>query len=117
MSVVQNAIITGFSLRMERGFFLDSWVSLDYGGSGQGFGGFVLYLSKTAKHHEVMSHAGHWIWRVMEIAGVKDVKDIVGKSVRVRKPDEWGTVEAIGHIINDDWFDPKVEFGTEEASK
>jgi len=110
--ITQNAIITGFSIRMERGFVLDSWIQLDFGGSTQGFGGFALYLSKTAKHHKVESVAGHWLWRLLEIAGVEDTANLVGKTIRVRKEDEFDRITAIGHIINDDWFDPSAEFSS-----
>lgn len=110
---IQNAIITKATLSAERGFILDSWIHLDYGGSGQGFGGYILYLDESATHHSLLSHAGHWIWRVMEIAGVESWDKLPGKTIRAIIKD--GLVIAIGHIVNDDWFYPSNDFYNKEV--
>lgn len=108
----KNAVIESAKLNTERG--LSAWLSLDYGGSGQGFGGWLLYAPKGwAAHAEPVNYAGHFIWRVLEIAGVDDWAKLTGKTVRVRAT--WDHVEAIGHIVKDDWFDPKVEFAALRA--
>ena len=104
----KNAIITAARIDCGDRGFLDAWLTLDYGGSGQSFGGFCLYLPKSFKHHEIKSHAGHFLFRVMQVAGVEQWDKVVGKSIRVR-----GThshIEAIGHIVKDDWFYPSVDF-------
>jgi hypothetical protein len=106
--IIENAIIKSVSLSDEDRGLLSGWVYLEYNSGGQGFGGYALYLPKSYAHHNVLSHAGHWIWRVMQVAGVGNWNDVPGKTVRVRHT--WDTVEAIGHITKDDWFDPKKEF-------
>jgi hypothetical protein len=104
----KNAVIKSARLTKGEKDILDAWLQLDYGGSGQGFGGYALYLSPDFKHHELKSVAGHFIFRVLEIAGVDSWKDLPGKSIRVKA--ERNKVHAIGHIIEDDWFDPKKDF-------
>lgn len=89
---------------------LTAWLMLDFGGYGQGFGGYALYLPHDFKHHELKSVAGHYIWRVMEIAGVTDWDMLKGKTIRVRIGSTG--VEAIGHIVKNDWFSPRVDFAT-----
>lgn len=106
--MIKNAIIESATLSTEDYGCLSSWVTFDYGGSGQGFGGYALYLPKSFKHHEMMSTAGHWIWRVMEVAGVTQWDRLKGKTVRVRIED--GLVKAIGHIVKEDWFCPSEDF-------
>lgn len=107
---IKNAIIDSAVITSDDHGCLSSWIGLDYGnGTHQGFGGFVLYLPKSFTHHELNSVAGHWIWRVMEIAGVTDWSKLVGKTIRVKS--DYSGVEAIGHIVKDDWFCPKEEFG------
>lgn len=110
--IEKNAVIESAQISNDDHGILTTWLILDYGGSGQGFGGYVLYLPKDFTHSaNQKNYCGHFIWRVMEIAGVEDWSELVGKTIRVRVPDEYvGSIIAIGHIIKDDWFDPKKEF-------
>ena len=109
---IKNAIITSAKITNDDHNLLSAWLGLDYGGSGQGFGGYCLYLPKSFKHHELKSFAGHFIWRVMEIADVSEWSKLPGKTIRV---DATMTgVKGIGHIVKDDWFYPGRDFGNEE---
>lgn len=110
---IRNAIIKSATLTCDDHGLLSSWLQLDYGNSGQGFGGYALYLPKSWKHHKMdSSFAGHWIWRCMEVAGVTSWDKLVGKTIRVRldKPGLSVMIEAIGHIVKDDWFCPREDF-------
>jgi hypothetical protein len=111
---IKNAVIKSVRITNDDHGLLSAWLMLDYGGSGQGFGGYALYLPASFEHHERKSVAGHFIWRVMEIAGVTEWDKLAGKTIRVRAGH--GGVEAIGHIINDDWFCPRDDF-KEPAAK
>lgn len=46
----------------------------------------------------------------MEIAGVELWEKVIGKSIRV-KANDCG-VEAIGHIVKNDWYCPATDFST-----
>jgi hypothetical protein len=105
---VRNAVIKSARIDMGDRGLLTAWLDLDYGGSGQGFGGYSLYLPKSYSHHRLESVAGHFIFRVMEVAGVERWDQVPGKTVRVRA--EHCGVEAIGHIVKDDWFCPADDF-------
>ena len=108
MTDEKNAIITHAEITNDEHGLLTAWLTLDYGGAGQGFGGYALYLPKSFTHHSLTSHAGHFIWRVMEVAGVEKWSQLTGKTIRVRTTHSG--VEAIGHIVKDDWFIPAVDF-------
>jgi len=109
MIEIKNAVIEGATITSDDHGVLSAWVSLDYGGSGQSFGGWSLYLPKSFDHHDKgCSYAGHFIWRVMEVAEVSEWSKLKGKTIRVKC--EQMKIHAIGHILKDDWFDPSEEF-------
>ena len=111
---VKNAVIEKATITTEDHGLLSAWLHLDYGDSGQGFGGYSLYLPKNFNHHRVAgpNYAGHFVWRVMEVAGVTRWDQLAGKTIRVRG-DRSG-IKAIGHIVKDDWFEPSIDFAKAE---
>lgn len=113
---IKNAVIERVSIDDAQRGVLSAWLYLDYGGSGQGFGGHALYLPKSFDHHELKSYAGHFIWRCMEIAGVTSWDAIKGKTIRVKTDGEFGMIIAIGHIVKDDWFCPEQDFKREQSN-
>jgi hypothetical protein len=111
---IKNAVIDSATITNDDHGLLTAWLHLNYGNSGcQGFGGSALYLPKGFKHHDIThQYAGHWIWRIMEIAEVSEWSKLKGKSIRVEldKDGLGGIIQAIGHIVKDDWFNPSVDF-------
>lgn len=113
-----NAIIERAEIVIDRGFILSVWLHLELGtGGGQGFGGYSLFLLKSSANHEQSkkaNYAGIFISRVMEIAGVDNWDHLKGKTIRIRKEDNFSSIEEIGHIVKDDWFNPKEELKANE---
>lgn len=105
---IKNAIIEAAEVTSDDHGLLSAWLTLDYGGTGQGFGGYALYLPKSFSHHKLESVAGHFLFRCMEIAGVTKWSQMKGKTIRVCG--SMSRVEAIGHIVKDDWFYPEKDF-------
>lgn len=107
---IKNAIIESARLTTEDRGLLSAWITLDYGGSAQSFGGFALYLPTSFTHSDPSgpNYAGLFIYRVMEIAGVSEWSRLVGKTIRVKA--DLSSVRAIGHIVKDDWFFPARDF-------
>lgn len=113
-AVIESAIIDTGDRNL-----LTVWLNLNYGGSSQGFGGYSLYLPKSYKHFTNKGDfAGHFIFRSMEIAGVTSWKDIVGKTIRVKRGKGLGgDVIEIGHIVKNDWFNPSIDFKKMESGE
>lgn len=109
----RNAVITGVALSTADHGCLSGWVYLDYGSTGQGFGGHMLY-SPSPKRSKDPNFAGHFIWRVLEVVGVTEWGELKGKTVRVKA--SHSQVQAIGHIVKDIWFIPGEEFRRMEES-
>jgi hypothetical protein len=109
---IKNAVIERVSIDTER--CLSAWLHLSYGGSGQGFGGFALYMPpwNDKGHNErsryIGNYTGVFIHRCIEIGGVMTWEELPGKTIRVKS--EHTKIHAIGHIVKDDWFDPAAEF-------
>lgn len=110
--MIQNAVITDVSLSIADHGCLSGWVYLDYGGSGQGFGGYSLYsIHEGAKSK---NFAGLFITRVCQVVDVEKWEQLKGKPCRVDAARSG--VARLGHFIEDKWFDPKVEFTVLENS-
>lgn len=92
----RNAVIERVSLGLEHGF-CSGWLHLTYGGTVQSFGGWATPL------------CGRWIERCLQIAGVSQWQELPGRAIRVRA--HHTAIIAIGHIVEDRWFEPRVELG------
>lgn len=114
MMEIRNAIIRKARITRDDHGVLTAWLDLDYGGMCQGFGGYVLYLPEGCKFHSVWGTAGHFIYRVLQIADVEKWDQLPGKTIRVKQ--DHCSVYAIGHIVKDDWFCPKEDFEGVEYS-
>lgn len=46
----------------------------------------------------------------MQIAGVEEWEKLPGRTIRTKGGGLGTTLSAIGHIVKEDWFDPRQEF-------
>jgi hypothetical protein len=112
---IRNARIKDATITKADHGLLTVWLHLDYGGTGQGFGGYVLHLNPGSRHYRLdHGYAGHFIWRVLEIAGVDEWSELVDKTIRVKTT--MSKCHAIGHILKDDWFDPAADMMPKEET-
>ncbi|HZZ77140.1 MAG TPA: hypothetical protein VFE62_01395 [Gemmataceae bacterium] len=106
---IKNAIIKSASLSIEDHDCLTVWIHLDFGGTGQGFGGHALMLGPSFKHRKDCekgpNYTGVYIDTILRIADVSSWDKLPGKTIRVDS--DHGKVYGIGHIIKDNWFYPE----------
>lgn len=103
---VLNAVVSGISIGIDRGFALTIRIFVDYGGSGQSFGGYCLAnLSRIQKGEDRYSNLMTiWIAELMRVFEVECFDYIAGKPCRVKIID--GKIVEIGHFLKDSFFSP-----------
>lgn len=105
---IKNAKISGTMLGYEDHGILTCMISLDYGGGGQGFGGYGLDAPRKENGKFIgrfgTAYGMEFIARILKAVGVDKWEDLKGKHVRVGA--SWTKVCRIGHIIEDKWFNP-----------
>lgn len=107
MSRIKNAVIESAKIEIERGI-VTACINLNYGGSGQGFGGYALYLPKKSGN----DYTGQFIYKTLKAVGVQSWDHLQGKTVRVDSDN--GKVYGIGHILREMWFYPDKDLKNEE---
>ena len=95
MTEIRNARIKSTSLGREDHGIMTCYLHLDYGGSGQGFGGYVMGEG---------AYGVNFITGILDTLEVSSWEKLPGTHLRVKASDS--KVEYIGHIINDKWFGP-----------
>ena len=97
---IKNAVIKETFIGEQSGV-LTTWVTVDYGNDDcQGFGGRCLH-----KEGRTDSYLGDTLWGIMKVVGVGSWNKLLTQPVRV-KIDDRGVIIAIGHFLQDKWFDP-----------
>lgn len=109
MKTIKNAVITGTRLTTEDHGCLTSWLTLDYGGTAQGFGGIRLDSSSQSTKPQA-NYGGMYLRRLLDAVGQCRWEDLKGTTIRVELTNDLlnGQIIRIGHIIEDKWFDPKA---------
>jgi hypothetical protein len=98
-----NAKISGTMLGVEDHGILTCMVHLDYGGAGQGFGGYAFdEWDEKKKERFGVSFGMEAIRRILDVTGVTRWEDLPGTHVRAVA--EHMKVHKIGHILEDKWF-------------
>lgn len=93
---IRNARIESTMLGIEDHGIPTCVLKLDYGGLLQNFGGYDL------RHYGVTMITG-----ILNAVGAPSWEDLIGEHVRVKC--DQGKVYAIGHIIEDKWYQPEKE--------
>lgn len=88
--MIKNARITSTVLGYDDGH-LTFWLMLDYGGGGQGYGGYNLNGIPI-----------NTLGALLTTLGVRRWEQLPNTYIRVKVED--GLIRSVGHILNDSWF-------------
>lgn len=100
----KNAIITSTMLGYEDHGIFTFMIHLNYGGAGQGAGGYALdQYDKKAEKRVGSKYGIDLIATIIKTVGVDSWEQLKGKHIRVKA--DFGKVYSIGNIITDDWVD------------
>ena len=103
---IKNAKIESTMLGFEDHGVFTCFIYLDYGGAGQGFGGYTLHTDHSDEREGVIKNYGtEFISRILKVVGVEKWEQLPGKHIRVKA--EHNKIHAIGNILKDDWFNPQ----------
>jgi hypothetical protein len=101
-----NAQIEDTMLGNEDHGILTFYLFLKFDGSGQGFGGYALSTYDKEKKRRVGHAFGtDCILQILDVLKARKWEELRGKYVRVKRDAGWsGKIRAIGHIVEDKWF-------------
>lgn len=116
---IENAKITNVSLSMADHGCLTFYITVEGSGWGCGVGGYCIAhgaLGWKKEDFKAKTGAGLVaIMRIMDVIGVEKWENLKGKYCRVKTTGWGGTINEIGNITEDKWFNLKEFF--EEASE
>ena len=99
---IRNAKITSTFLGFNHGC-LTFWLNLDYGGSGQSAGGYVLDTYDKGKGGRIGHACGSGIiGKILEIIEVESWEELPGIHIRVKATH--GGVSEIANVLKDNWL-------------
>ena len=109
MNETKNAIIKSTHLGVEDHGIMTAYLHLDYGGSSQSFGGWALDEPLHDKEKKFLGRRGtgvgmEFVMCILDTLKVGSWEKLPGTHCRVVA--DYGKVSKIGHIIEDQWFEP-----------
>lgn len=118
---VENCKITNVSLTMADYCSLVFWITVEGAGWGCNIGGYKIATGMFgAKPEGFKAETGDGLvamMRIMDAVGVSKWEDLKGKYCRVKTEGWGGTVNEIGNIISDKWFNLKDFFAEQEHQR
>lgn len=117
---LKNVKVTGVSLNMENHgcFCLD--ITLEGGGIGVVYGGYCLgkgYVGADDDFFDGSAKGEEAIMRIMDTLEVSDLMNMKGKYARIATKGLGSSVEIIGNITKDKWFDYESFFKEDNQCK
>lgn len=111
---IRNAKITSTKLGREDHGIMTFMIFIEFSGCGCGVGGYALDMwDREAPNKRVFSAKGlEAISEILDVVGVDNWEDLKGQYIRI-KDNGWGsTVDEIGNLMEEKWFNLREFFKT-----
>lgn len=110
--MIKNARIKSTHLGREDHGIMTCYLHLEYEGAGQGFGGYALDNPVKDEDGKFLRREGRaygmeFICAILRTLEVDSWEKLPGTHLRVDA--DFHEIKAIGHIIKEKWFNPKVD--------
>lgn len=115
---IKNARITSTMFGREDHGILTFMIFVEFNGAGCGIGGYALDMYDCEKKSRVYTEKGlEAISKILEVVGVNNWEDLSGKYIRI-KDNGWGsTIDEIGNLMTEKWFNLRDFFGSVKEKK
>lgn len=113
---IRNGKITSTKLGREDHGIMTFMIYVEFYGEGCGFGGYALDMWDKASNKRVFTVKGmEAISEILDVVGVDYWEELPGKYIRV-KDNGWGsTLDEIGNLMEEKWFNIREFFSNCEA--
>ena len=114
MTHIENGRIDSTMLGIEENGILSTMIGIECPNYHQGFGGYCLDTNQYDDDNNYKGRVGtaygmEFINRILKTLKVNKWESLIGTPVRVMRDEARGPIIAIGHFINDEWFDPQID--------
>ena len=112
---IKNAKITGTMLGREDHGIMTFMLYIEFGGCGCGVGGYALdSYDKVSQKRVYSAKSMEVISAILDVVGVDKWEDLKGQYIRI-KDNGWGsTVDEIGNLMEDKWFNIREFFANKD---
>ena len=117
MSEIKNAKIISTMLGRTYNGIMTFMIFVKFGkGACCGIGGYALdYYDENPKSRVCIAKSMESISKILDVVGVDDWNKLNGTYIRI-KDNGWGsTIDEIGNLMEDKWFNLKEFFGNERS--
>lgn len=108
---IRNAKITSTMLGREDHGIMTFMIFIEFGGCACGIGGYALdYYDRDTQKRVFHIKDMEAISKILDVVGADKWEDLPGKYIRV-KDNGWGsTIDEIGNLMEDKWFNLREFF-------
>jgi hypothetical protein len=107
--MIRNAKIKSTMLGIEDHDIMSFWIFIEWPGGGVGFGGYALdQYDKKDKLNRIGSGYGYQsIRKILETLELTSWEKLPGTLIRIDENGPGTTLDIIGHVMKDQWFNLK----------